>query len=53
MDEIIEIADAMDVYVKRGDMRYNMINGFWSDAGSFDSLLKASLMVRNLEKRKK
>ena len=32
-----------------GEMRYSILNGFWSDAGTFDSLLKASLNVKNLK----
>jgi len=49
----IEITDALDVYVKKGQLYYNTIKKFWSDAGSFESLLKASLMVKALEDKKK
>lgn len=49
----IEIADAMDAYVKKNQLYYNIIKGFWSDAGTFDSLLKASSFIKLLENRKK
>ena len=49
----IEITDALDAYVKKGQLRYNKIRKFWSDAGSFDSLLRASIMMRNLEGKNK
>ena len=48
----IEITDALDVYVKKGKLYYNTIKKFWSDAGSFESLLKASLMMESLEGKK-
>src|SRR3989344_1018740 len=47
----IEITDTLDAYVKKGQLHYNKIRKFWSDAGSFDSLLRASIMMRNLENR--
>ncbi|MBI2654865.1 NTP transferase domain-containing protein [Candidatus Woesearchaeota archaeon] len=47
----IEVTDALDAYVKKGQLYYNKIRKFWSDAGSFDSLLRASIMMRNLENR--
>jgi len=33
------------------EMRYSMLEGFWSDAGTFESLMRASLLVQ--EQRKK
>lgn len=37
-----EITDAIDYYVKQGWCYYDIIKGFWSDAGTFESLHKAS-----------
>jgi len=37
-----EITDAIDQYVKQGECYYNVLNGFWSDAGTFESLHRAS-----------
>jgi glucose-1-phosphate thymidylyltransferase len=41
----LEIADVNNMYVKEGSLSYGMINGFWSDAGTFDSLLKTANWV--------
>ena len=41
----LEIADVNYMYVKEGSLSYGMINGFWSDAGTFDSLLKTANWV--------
>ncbi|PIN90870.1 spore coat protein [Candidatus Pacearchaeota archaeon CG10_big_fil_rev_8_21_14_0_10_34_76] len=37
-----EITDAIDNYVKNGQCTYEVLNGFWSDAGTFESLQKSS-----------
>ena len=38
----LEITDVNNLYVKAGTMRWEELKGFWSDAGTFESLLKAS-----------
>ena len=45
----LEITDAIGVYVKRGECYYNIIKGFWSDAGTFESLIRASILIRKKE----
>ncbi len=45
----LEITDAIDYYVKRGNCYYNIIKGYWSDAGTFESLNRASNLVRKKE----
>ena len=45
----LEITDAIDQYVKQGLCYYNIIKGFWSDAGTFESLNRASNLVRKNE----
>lgn len=45
----LEITDAIDNYVKSGQCYYNIIKGFWSDAGTFESLNHASNLVRERE----
>lgn len=37
-----EITDINNWYIKNGKAIYEMINGFWSDAGTFDSIAVAS-----------
>lgn len=45
----LEITDAIDFYVKNNLCKYNVLNGFWSDAGTFESLNRASNLVRQRE----
>lgn len=40
-----EITDVSDAYIKKGKMRCVKTSGAWFDAGTFDSLLEASLFV--------
>jgi len=50
----LEITDVNNSYIKRGEMQFSLLKGFWSDAGTFDSLLRASLLVqqhRPMEKK--
>lgn len=48
----LEITDVNNAYIKKGKMEAAFIKGFWSDAGTFDSLLRASNMVKEkLSKR--
>ncbi len=44
----LEITDVNNAYVKMGQMKYDILKGFWTDAGTFDSLLRAN----NLAKKK-
>lgn len=41
----LEITDVNNYYISRGFLEYGVLEGFWSDAGTFESLLRASLMV--------
>jgi len=38
----MEITDVNNFYVQEGSMQYEMLNGEWTDAGTFESLLKAN-----------
>jgi glucose-1-phosphate thymidylyltransferase len=42
----LEITDVNNAYIKRGKMQYAILKGYWSDAGTFESLLRASLLVQ-------
>ena len=42
----LEITDVNNAYIKRGEMQYSLLKGFWSDAGTFDSLIRAGLLVQ-------
>lgn len=45
----LEITDINNIYIKEGRMDYEIVNGFWSDMGTFDSLFNASEFVRGKE----
>ena len=49
----LEITDVNNYYVKRGLTTSHIIEGFWSDAGTFDTLLKSSKFVCSQKKRQK
>ena len=46
----LEITDVNNDYVNKGMMGYTVLDGFWSDAGTFDSLLKAGILVQKYKK---
>lgn len=39
----LEITDVNNIYVQKGTMNYSMLEGFWSDAGTFDSLYRTNV----------
>lgn len=39
----IEITDVNNIYIKNGTLRWVELKGFWSDAGTFDTLFTANL----------
>jgi glucose-1-phosphate thymidylyltransferase len=41
----LEITDVNNAYIKRGTMTFEILEGWWTDAGTFESLLRASNMV--------
>ena len=42
----LEITDVNNSYLKKGMMQYAILKGYWSDAGTFNSLMRASLLVQ-------
>jgi len=46
----LEITDVNNIYIRKGAMTFSRLNGFWSDAGTFDSLLRASVIVQEYQK---
>jgi glucose-1-phosphate thymidylyltransferase len=42
----LEITDVNNAYITRGEMEFSLLNGYWSDAGTFESLLRAGLLVQ-------
>lgn len=41
----LEITDVNNAYIERNAMTWDELEGWWTDAGTFDSLLRASNMV--------
>jgi glucose-1-phosphate thymidylyltransferase len=41
----LEITDVNNAYIKLGQLEYDVIEGWWTDAGTFDSILRASKLV--------
>jgi glucose-1-phosphate thymidylyltransferase len=41
----MEITDVNNEYLRRGTLTYDVLEGWWTDAGTFESLLRASKLV--------
>jgi glucose-1-phosphate thymidylyltransferase len=41
----LEITDVNNAYINRNDLTYSTVDGWWSDAGTFDSLLRTNILV--------
>ncbi|MFQ6078302.1 MAG: sugar phosphate nucleotidyltransferase [Thermodesulfobacteriota bacterium] len=41
----LEITDVNNTYINRGEMTWEILDGWWTDAGTFGSLLRASQLV--------
>ncbi|HRK61686.1 MAG TPA: sugar phosphate nucleotidyltransferase [Candidatus Omnitrophota bacterium] len=48
-----EITDVNNWYLKKGLLEYDMLQGFWSDAGTFESLTHSAKLIRAQETRRK
>lgn len=41
----LEITDVNNAYIREGSMTFSYLEGWWTDAGTFDSLLRAANLV--------
>jgi glucose-1-phosphate thymidylyltransferase len=41
----LEITDVNNAYIREGTMKYSFLDGWWTDAGTFESLLRAANLV--------
>ncbi len=41
----LEITDVNNAYIREGSMSFSFLEGWWTDAGTFDSLLRANNLV--------
>lgn len=47
----LEISDVNSAYLNEGKLTYSVIKGWWTDAGTFGSLTKATELVNEMEKK--
>ena len=48
----LEITDVNNVYIRRGHMQYDILDGWWTDAGLPETLYRATTLVRRRELRR-
>ena len=41
----LEITDVNNAYIRRGDLTYDILEGWWTDSGTFQSLHRANCLV--------
>ena len=48
----LEITDVNNAYIREGTMTFSHLEGWWTDAGTFDSLMRAANLVAQSSARK-
>lgn len=48
----LEITDVNNAYLRKGQLEFDILRGYWTDAGTFESLLRANQYVQKLSGRK-
>jgi glucose-1-phosphate thymidylyltransferase len=48
----LEITDVNNAYIEEGTMSFSFLDGWWTDAGTFDSLLRAANLVAQMAAKK-
>jgi glucose-1-phosphate thymidylyltransferase len=49
----LEITDVNNFYIEEGTLTYDILDGWWTDAGTFESLLRASNMAAEAGRKPK
>ena len=49
----LEITDVNNAYIKMGQLTYDILGGWWTDSGTFDSLLRANNLAMELARNKR
>jgi len=44
----LEITDVNNHYIRQGTMQHDVVEGWWTDAGTFESLFRANQLVREM-----
>lgn len=47
----LEITDVNNAYLRRSELEYDILKGFWSDAGTFESLFRANFLIKQKRDR--
>lgn len=47
----LEITDVNNAYIQEGTMTFNYLDGWWTDAGTFESLMRAANLVYETRQR--
>ncbi|MBI3251725.1 MAG: NTP transferase domain-containing protein [Candidatus Omnitrophica bacterium] len=47
----LEITDVNNAYLRKGELEYDILNGAWTDCGTFDSLLRANTLAAKRAKK--
>jgi glucose-1-phosphate thymidylyltransferase len=47
----LEITDVNNAYIREGTMTFSYLEGWWTDAGTFESLLRAANLVHDTRQR--
>jgi glucose-1-phosphate thymidylyltransferase len=47
----LEITDVNNNYIDEGSMTFSLLEGWWTDAGTFDSLHRAANLVAQARRR--
>lgn len=45
----LEITDVNNAYLELGELEYSILDGWWTDSGTFDSLLRANVLAAKRE----
>lgn len=45
----LEITDVNNAYLELGELEYSMLDGWWTDSGTFESLLRANMLAAKRE----
>lgn len=48
----LEITDVNNDYIERDEMSFSIVDGFWSDCGTHESLFRASSLVAEMEQER-
>ena len=46
----LEITDVNNAYIRRNELTYSKLDGWWTDAGTFESLLRANNLIAKRER---